>query len=597
MLGKVNVGNITTVNYSNSFETLNKSIIKYENIDNISNSAIHSYDYTDNQYSHDTKLSVLHNWAFYLGKGDKIEFRNLFNQIGLNRTTDRDAIILPQADHDIKKQHEYQFMSRSIYSGQLAGEHSFNEGVTKIDWVTGYSFANRLEPDRKSISYIYRPDQKKYELENSNTLPGRIFLKNIENIYLAGANGEHKFNLFSIKPSLKAGFYAEYKNRAFNIKNLYYNKNIDKDQSVYYLPADSLFVDKYLNHDYLALQDGTSLANEYTANNTLYAGYVGLNIPITSKINLYGGVRAEQNRLQLTGYNEAKVQININNAKLNIFPSANITYNFTERTLVRFAYGKTINRPEFREVSPFSFYDFNTTASVQGLTSLKDALIDNIDFRFEHYPTLGETYSVALFYKNFKNPIEMAYQRGQSGTAYTFQNADKATNMGVEVEVRKSLDDISLKNFSVVANGSLIYSKVYFAETAQKTQKNRALQGQSPYIANFGFYYNNEKSGLDVSLLYNIIGERIIVAGVIDGTYEKPDVYEMPRNVLDFTISKKINKIIELKFGVKDLLNNNRRQQQTFRYTDKNNVNQELTVPTLDYTPGRLYSIGLVVKL
>lgn len=609
-VGKINVGNITTVNYNNSFETLHKTNNNYKIYDYANDKSNPNFTYKDDVYSNDVKLSVLHNWAFYLGKGDKIEFRNLFNQIGLKRSSFRTGHEYYSGE-DIM-QNENRFMSRSIYSGQLGGEHSFNEGITKLDWVTGYSYANRLEPDRKVLTYQYDENKALYKIslkEGSAVDPklaGRLFLKNIENIYLGCTNLEHKFNLLGIKPSVKTGIYAEYKDRVFNVRNIGYLKGANFDETtsdMLYLPANELFTDN--NFDYLnklKLSETTDASDEYEASNFLTAAYVGLNIPITSYINFYGGVRAEQNQLKLTGHKKGDLlenPTNVNNTKLELFPSANITYNFTEKTLVRLAYGRTINRPEFREVSPFNFYDFNSSASIYGNSDLKDALIDNIDFRFENYPSAGETYSIAFFYKKFSNPIEMVYAEGGSGLAYTFQNAQKAENMGIEVEIRKALDEISLKNFSVVANGSLIYSKVFFSEESKKTQKDRALQGQSPYIANVGLYYNNEKNGFDASILYNIIGKRTLIAGRVYQSANEtiPDVYEMPRNVLDLTLSKKINKIIELKFGIKDILNENKHQQQTFEFTDQNGVKQERTLPTLDYNPGRTISLGVVVKL
>ncbi len=45
-------------------------------------------------------------------------------------------------------------------------------------------------------------------------------------------------------------------------------------------------------------------------------------------------------------------------------------------------------------------------------------------------------------------------------------------------------------------------------------EKDRPLQGQSPYIVNAGLYYtSSEKIGLSASLLYNIIGKRIVGVG------------------------------------------------------------------------------------
>jgi hypothetical protein len=56
-----------------------------------------------------------------------------------------------------------------------------------------------------------------------------------------------------------------------------------------------------------------------------------------------------------------------------------------------------------------------------------------------------------------------------------------------------------------------------------------------------------------ISLLYNIIGKRIVAVGrPSPNEWEDiPDVYEMSRNVLDLTISKTIGKKFEIKGGMR----------------------------------------------
>ena len=39
------------------------------------------------------------------------------------------------------------------------------------------------------------------------------------------------------------------------------------------------------------------------------------------------------------------------------------------------------------------------------------------------------------------------------------------------------------------------------------------MQGQSPYLVNTGLFYKNERRQLNISLLYNRIGKRIIGVG------------------------------------------------------------------------------------
>ena len=140
-----------------------------------------------------------------------------------------------------------------------------------------------------------------------------------------------------------------------------------------------------------------------------------------------------------------------------------MTYNFSEKSLLRLAYGKTLNRPEFREIAPFTFYDFVLNRTVTGNPGLKNANVSNFDLRYEFYPTPSEIVSIAAFYKDFTTPIEVVFT-SSSNPVVSFANAQSAYSAGVELEVRKSLEAISnyslLKNMSLLFNATLIYSKI-----------------------------------------------------------------------------------------------------------------------------------------
>ena len=88
------------------------------------------------------------------------------------------------------------------------------------------------------------------------------------------------------------------------------------------------------------------------------------------------------------------------------FPSLNTTYKLNDRHQMRFSYGRSINRSEFREVSPSVYYDFDLASDVQGNTELRSCYIDNIDLRYEFYPSRGESISLAAFYKHFDDQLK-----------------------------------------------------------------------------------------------------------------------------------------------------------------------------------------------
>ena len=82
-------------------------------------------------------------------------------------------------------------------------------------------------------------------------------------------------------------------------------------------------------------------------------------------------------------------------------------------------------------------------SSVQGNTELKNCYIDNIDVRYEFYPSRGEVVSLAAFYKHFDSPIEWTYTvSGGTDLIYSYKNARSANTYGLELDIRKDLSTV-----------------------------------------------------------------------------------------------------------------------------------------------------------
>jgi len=589
------LGTITSLNYSNNYSTRsNMDNNAYERYDAITETATPLYTYKANVYSNDFKVGLMHNWAYQTKNGTLYEFKNIFNQIGGDKTANTEGWNNYRQGNF--KYFSNQYSSRATYSGQLSGKHILTQKTEgKLDWNMGFAYANRIEPDRQNWS-MKQNSQGNYEymlptVPSINEL-GRLYLTNNEYVSTAALNYEQKLTIATVLSTLKAGGYAEYKTRNFSERSLCYRKQDNGylgDNEINALPFESLFSEQYLGQNKVfAIDEQTNLANQYDATNFLSAAYVSLNFPLGA-LNIYGGVRAEYNHLMLNGYYNAVSPVNVDAPTFNLFPSVNISYNLTKKSLLRFAYASTINRPEFREVSPLSYYDFTEKNSVKGNPALEDAMIQNLDLRFEHYPTPNETFSLAAFYKHFANPIEMVSIG--TGSDFSFKNAVGATNYGLEVEVKKSLETlIGLPNFSLSMNASYIFSEVQFDNSL--SERSRPLQGQSPFVVNTSLFYQNDKMGLSSSLMYNVMGKRIIVAAELNqGEVVVPDIYEMPRQVLDFSLNKKMGKHLELKLGIKDLLAHNFVTQQTYEYV-KDGVSKSVTLNNKTYNLGRTWTVG-----
>ncbi|WP_432327970.1 TonB-dependent receptor domain-containing protein [Mucilaginibacter sp. P25] len=148
-----------------------------------------------------------------------------------------------------------------------------------------------------------------------------------------------------------------------------------------------------------------------------------------------------------------------------VLPSGNLTYSLSEKVNLRAAYFRSVNRPEFRELASFRYFDYQTNFIVSGNPDLQRSIIDNADLRFEYYPSGGEIISVSAFYKKFKNPIE---QINQGNDILTYQNALNAKDFGFEAEMRKKLNFIAegsfLNDVTFYVNASYINAKVKLAD-------------------------------------------------------------------------------------------------------------------------------------
>lgn len=613
-LGKHTLGNLTGLTYSltnSSEELLNADYSIYDYNDD---KPSYLNQFVDQQYSNSARFSLMNNTSLYLGKDTKIEIRNLVSQTGASRYTVRNGREWYNDGRYIRSE-ELRYVSRFIYTGQVAGEHSVNDGKIKIDWILGYAASNKKEPDTKRNRYLRdEVDTTQYIMlfndQADLSSQSRMWINLNENTVSAALNFTRIMNIGEFSPEIKAGLYFEDKNRNFNARNFGYSKgSLESTFGQTTLPVDQVFMDENINLTTgIKLMEVTALSDSYTASNNQVAGYLSARMPIGEKINIYAGLRVEKNRQTLSSYKQASTEkVDVDRDTVNLFPSANLAFNFSEKSLVRLAYGMTVNRPEFREIAPYYYVDFEMNAGIYGAPHIKQAYVHNFDLKYELYPAPGETFNIGVFYKKFLNPIEQVIF-GNNPTQYSFENVESAYSAGLEAEVRKSLNFIpGLGNFAVVVNSSLIKSQVNFPEGT--LSRDRPLEGQSPFIVNTGIFYQGKTNGLMVNLMYNIIGKRIVAVGrPSPNEWEDiPDIYEMPRNVIDLTVSKMIGERIEIKGGIKDLLNEKVEYMQSVNaMVDMNTYTEgtedgykefNRTQYTRVFNPGRYFSLGITVKL
>lgn len=595
---KTKIGNFTALNYSNTFKSYDMFNARYGIYDAVHEASTFNKRFQDTVYNNDVKLSILFNWAFLFGDGSKVAFCNFFNQSGRDRTTVREGN--NYSNDYYQKEKELFFSERTTYSGQLKGTHSFREQKDKLHWNIGYSLANKQEPDRKIIVSLLNENPLSPFFGQYGTSGNDIkrnFQKLNEHIVSVSADYEALLETPCFSAVINAGVYGEYKNRSFQARNFVYDygDNMLGGVEYAYLPYYEIVSAPYIHAGGTVLDEKTNKSDSYDAVNILPAAHLSAKMTFW-KFNAYVGLRIEHNRLMLDSYESDGIkQVNIDEAKTDLFPSANLIFNINKKHLLRFTYGRTINRPEFREIAPYVYYDFDLFANFEGNPALGNAYVQNMDLRYEWYPDAGEVLSLGVFYKSFINPIEITYFYTGGQLQYSFTNAESARNLGMEIEIRKNLGFMGMKNFSLVGNLALIKSEIHFGE--DRVEADRAMQGQSPYVGNVALFYQNDRIGLNINLQYNIVGKRIVVLGEAnqDPSQYIPDTYEMPRNVVDLSFSQRIGKHWEIRGGIKDIFNEAVEFKQ-FPSFIKNGKKETREQTTRLFYPGQLFTLGVGFK-
>lgn len=549
------LGIVGAFNYANTY----RYVIVSQNTTAIMNDVYSStYKFSDQTYDHNVRLNGMLNLSLDINKNHRISFKNLYTHMGGTNAIYRNGetgLAAPDASGLYENQYARQYILsnsfRGIYTTQLSGQHTLPPG-TQINWTAGYTKSRYDDPDQryrtlKNDKKLYYHDSSLVEYFYGGYYRGRRYTTLPEEIKTVVLDIVQPLRIANAAVVLKTGIYVEDKERRFEYRQF----NLENDDV-----QGSRITEIW------------GAQNSYNAQNDLKAVYLAAEIPFTSKLKLYGGLRIEDNTQKLQTYSwqlgggGTNGQVNLHRQHTSKLPSFNLSYSFTDKNLLHAAYSKTLNRPEFREIATFYYMDFMTYRLAYGNENMKTQTdIDNIDLRFEHYPGTGEIFTAGVFYKKFKNPVEFYYYNSTGGrSSFRWDNALSATNYGAEVELMLSMQRYfngntiaskTMQHFSVLLNAAYIYSKVDLGPGAGLQDKNRPLTGQSPYLINAGLNYTNLAAGLKLNASYNRIGKRLTTVGNIDNA----SVYEMPRDALDLGFSQLIGKLVEIKGGVQNVLN------------------------------------------
>ncbi|MGL4780118.1 MAG: TonB-dependent receptor domain-containing protein [Bacteroidales bacterium] len=440
------------------------------------------------------------------------------------------------------------YTQQNILVSNLQGFHRFFNTMSS-DWSIVYSKASNQRPDntyvnlennRNSFEDHITADnsQKRWEKNSDQDIAGYLNLE-----------GYKRLGRFDV--SLKMGGMYRHKKRTNSFVSYMFTPE-STSRPVYGKDFSSL--------DEIAWKVSTPKGSvgplNYDAGENNSALYLMTNIT-RGMFNIIIGARAEftnQNYYML--YPAAGDDPKGQQKYADLLPSINTKLSISNSMNVRASYFKSLNRPGFFEIVPFSI--INEDYMEFGNKDLQRAIIHNIDLRWEFFPQLSEQVMAGLFYKKIKNPIEYAYHTiNNRQFGYGPVNLGNATNYGVEIDLIKRLGDFEFKGNYTYTHSSITTPKtVYRRDDSGKLTKlsidqTRPLVGQTPHLANITIGYNNKQLGTNIQISGSYSSEKIVIAS----HYLDSDYWQGRQFTLDCSIEKRFGQKLACFIKASNLLN------------------------------------------
>ncbi|MBK9379026.1 MAG: TonB-dependent receptor [Saprospiraceae bacterium] len=556
-------------------------------------------EYTDNISKQNPVWSVLWNSALQFNDNNKL-------YILTNLNTNTENTIIKRSGSDFEQERyvrssSIEYNENHLLTTKLGAENTFSR--VSLDYGIGYNYNLKSTPSLRRMHYSKNFDELEgipyrayIPLGSADPYrSGRFYSSLNEHSYFVFGNVNIPLKQKSKNEKVKLGFNIQKRNREFDARVIGYIKANPTifEQTLLTLEPYELFAEANIRESGFMLNEITNPTDRYVAsalNTSLYAMY---DQQFYSRIKLNLGFRLENYTQIFNGIDYTLRPVDLNEKYISVLPSTNISYDFTSNHKLRFSVYRTISRPEFRELAPFSFYDFSINGNVTGSPSLVPGYINNFDFRYEFYPGKNQIISVSLFEKKFYNPIEFTFiNYGAGSKTFSYQNIPAAETRGIELEVRAKLNIIhkSLSNFTWYSNISVMQSSLDLKNVSSYDTK-RSMQGQSPYLINCNLSYEPTNSKLFIGIAYNRFADRIVQVGTVGYA----DTYEKAKDQLDIILIHKFNNKASIKLAAGDIFGLPNKLYQDINSSHKYDPGNDLLLQKTDSQ--RSFSVGLQLKI
>ncbi|HST37660.1 MAG TPA: TonB-dependent receptor [Allosphingosinicella sp.] len=535
---------------------------------------------------------------------------------GYNRSVqDQD----PNLPDSLIEQNTYWF-ERQLLDTQLVGEFRF--GNFSVDLRGTFASTQRESPYERNISYFYLGDNNPATVSQTdiddyvNNLSSGGQFANIafselrEDVWAGSADLAYSFE-GDLPITLSAGYaYTRVDRDSERFQFQYFSPSGPLPVTVAQERPDFLLSDYNIYTYNIQLRDvsGAEGAASYAAALRINAGYGQVEIEPVDGLRATAGVRYEeavQTVIPVGGGLLTPTRI----AENYFLPAATVTWRFTSDMQFRLHASKTIARPQFRELAPQIYQDFESDREFTGNPFLTDSELLNFEARYEWYFARDQRISFAGFYKRIDNPIEAAAFFAGGGQLRTgFANAPQAELYGAEVEAQVYVPLSGLggafwqtRRLLLIANYTYTQSRLNVDDsiiTGPDLQPVAAnllfrdgapLTGQSDHLANLQIGIEDTDSLSQLTLAVTYASDRVTNRGPIQGLLRQPDFVEHPGVRIDFIARQEVPLFgarTELKFEARNLLGTD---YEEFQQAGDNRIDIN------SYRLGRSFSLGMTV--
>ena len=466
-----------------------------------------------------------------------------------------------EADFD-ERRTKSEWVEREIKTVTLSGKHDLLNGLS-IDWRLNGSTGKRESPFEREHFYEFNNGAYEFSRRQDSNYTNFSWLN--DDSSEAAVDFYYPIETEDLLIDFKFGLLQSEKNRQTDVKRYAFlpdftNGALFADQEFRRQPINSIMHPQNFRYDRtgLVLQELSLNTDDYTGDMTIDAYYFSLETDISNQLSLSIGARNEESFIETNTQQFFGNQTNIQSVDEldKLLPALTLTYELAENMQVRIGFSETVSRPQFREMSPVLFVNFETDRFERGFAELTSAEIENIDLRYEYYFGFDEFLTISYFEKSFINPIEQVLEAAATDSYVSYRNAASATLEGAEFEFQKQ--------FGELISGYDFFGKVNYTYTDSNAVTNpeyitlssyddRPLVGQPDDIFNlqFGFYGADDSR---FSVVYNDVGNRIRELGVdtipnvmedlpaqLDVVYNR--TYEALDGTLDITL--KLRNLLE----------------------------------------------------